>query len=57
MDTLLKSYLRSIADLTQRGDAGEERYYSGIVTAIARTIDIQGQIEPLYAQAEARVLP
>jgi len=43
MDKLLKSYLHSIADLTQRGDAREESYYPALKTLLEAIAQGQGR--------------
>jgi len=43
VDKLLKSYLRSIADLTQRGDAREESYYVALKDLLEAIAQAQGK--------------
>jgi hypothetical protein len=43
MDKLLKTYLHSIADLTQRGDAREESYYPALKTLLEGIGQDQGR--------------
>ncbi len=43
MTTLFESYLTSIADLTMRGDAREESYYSELKTLLESIAQSQGR--------------
>lgn len=51
MDKPLKTYLQSIADLTQRGDAREESYYPALQSLLETIVQGQGRI------VQAIVLP
>jgi len=56
MDKPLQSYLHSIADLTQRGDAREESYYPALqklLEALAPTMDKAVQVTVLPKPTEA----
>ncbi|GAV31066.1 MAG: N-6 DNA methylase [Coriobacteriia bacterium] len=56
MDSLLKTYLSSIADLTRRGDAREESYYPVLKTLLEGTSQEQGraiQVTVLPKKTEA----